>query len=90
MEAIPSGSTMPSAKPQIWLVADVGDLSRAAAVEFVRRAREAGQARGVFTIAPAGGSTPKSVCALLGLPGETEKFWAVAPSAHITGGVSLI
>jgi 6-phosphogluconolactonase len=61
---------MPSAKPQIWLVADVGDLSRAAAVEFVRRAREAGQARGVFTIAPAGGSTPKSVCALLAGDGE--------------------
>jgi 6-phosphogluconolactonase len=39
-------------------------------VEFVRRAREAGQARGVFTIAPAGGSTPKSVCALLTGDGE--------------------
>lgn len=61
---------MPSAKPQIRIVADVGELSRAAAVELVRQAREAVQARGVFTVALAGGSTPKSLYALLTRDGE--------------------
>jgi 6-phosphogluconolactonase len=61
---------MPSAKPQIQIMTDAGELSRAAAVEFVRRAGEAVQARGVFTIALAGGSTPKSVYALLAGDGE--------------------
>jgi 6-phosphogluconolactonase len=61
---------MPSAKPPIRIVADVGELSRAAAVDLVRRAREAVQARGMFTIALAGGSTPKGVYALLARDGE--------------------
>ena len=52
---------MPAAKPQIQIVADVGELSCAAAVEFVGR----GHARGMFPFALAGGSSPKSVYALL-------------------------
>src|SRR5262249_2539250 len=40
-------------------------LSRAAATEFVRQAQEAVQAKGAFTVALSGGSTPKNLYALL-------------------------
>ena len=50
---------------QIQVYADAQELARAAADEFVRLAGEAVKYRGVFTVALAGGSTPKSLYALL-------------------------
>jgi 6-phosphogluconolactonase len=61
---------MPSAKPRIHVVADTEELSRAAAAEFVRQARQTVHTRGGCSIALAGGSTPKSVYALLAGDGE--------------------
>ena len=40
-------------------------LSRAAALEFVARAREAVEARGLFTVVLSGGSTPETLYSLL-------------------------
>jgi 6-phosphogluconolactonase len=51
-------------------VADAEELSHATAAEFVRRACEAVHARGVFTVALAGGSKPNSLYALLAGDGE--------------------
>src|SRR5438105_3477165 len=45
--------------------ADVNELSRAAAQEFVRLAQAASAARGRFTVALGGGSTPKLLYQLL-------------------------
>jgi 6-phosphogluconolactonase/glucosamine-6-phosphate isomerase/deaminase len=45
---------MPSAKPDIHIVADAEELSRAAAEEFVRQVGAAVRARGVFTVALSG------------------------------------
>ena len=56
---------MPSAKPDIHIVANAEQLSWAAAEEFVRQAGDAVRARGVFTVALSGGSTPKSLYTLL-------------------------
>jgi 6-phosphogluconolactonase len=56
---------MRSGKPQNHIAADAEELSHAAAAEFVRRACEAVHAQGVFRVALAGGSTPKSLYALL-------------------------
>jgi 6-phosphogluconolactonase len=56
---------MPAVKPDIHIVADARALSWAAAEEFVRQAREAVRARGVFTVALSGGSTPRSLYTLL-------------------------
>ena len=55
---------MTEATPQIYPDADA--LARAAAVELLRLAQESLAARGVFTLALAGGSTPKKLYALLG------------------------
>ena len=46
--------------------ADLPSLSRAAAEEFVARAGEAIRSRGMFTVILCGGSTPKTLYALLG------------------------
>jgi 6-phosphogluconolactonase len=48
-------------KPEIQIVADAETLYRAGAAEFVRRAGEAIQAKGSFTVALSGGSTPKGL-----------------------------
>jgi len=56
---------MLSAKFDIRVVVNAEELSLKAAEEFVHRAEEAVQARGIFTIALAGGSTPKSLYTLL-------------------------
>lgn len=52
-------------KPEIQIVADAGALYRAGVVEFVRQAGEAVQAKGSFTVALSGGSTPKGLYGLL-------------------------
>ncbi len=52
-------------KPTIHIIANPEELSRVAAAELVRRAREAVQAKGTFTVALSGGSTPKSLYTLL-------------------------
>ncbi len=54
-----------SVAPRIRVVADPEELARAAAGEFTRRATEAARARGRFTVALSGGSTPLSVYRLL-------------------------
>jgi 6-phosphogluconolactonase len=59
------GQAMLSAKFDIRVVVNAEELSLKAAEEFVHRAEEAVQARGIFTIALAGGSTPKSLYTLL-------------------------
>jgi 6-phosphogluconolactonase len=52
-------------KPELQIVADAEALYRAGAAEFVRRAGEAIQAKGSFTVALSGGSTPKGLYGLL-------------------------
>jgi len=52
-------------RPDIRILADGEELSHVAAEEFVRLANEAVEARGRFTIALSGGSTPKRVYELL-------------------------
>jgi 6-phosphogluconolactonase len=55
---------MSEADPLIYPDADA--LARAAAVELLRMAQEAVAARGLFTVALAGGSTPKKLYGMLG------------------------
>ena len=52
-------------KPLLHIATSVAELSQAAATEFVRQAKEAVQAKGVFTVSLSGGSTPKSLYTLL-------------------------
>ncbi|MCI0656427.1 MAG: 6-phosphogluconolactonase [Acidobacteria bacterium] len=54
-----------SPQSDVRVFPDLLSLSRAAAAEFVTRAREAVQARGVFTVVLSGGSTPKTLYSLL-------------------------
>jgi 6-phosphogluconolactonase len=69
--------------PQVRTFAAAESVSRAAAEEFVRCAAEAVQARGRFTVALSGGSTPRRLYQLLaGAPyrgqvdwGRVEIFW---------------
>jgi 6-phosphogluconolactonase len=61
---------MRSWKPQIQIVVDAEEISHASAAEFVRQAREAVHAQGVFTVTLAGGSTLRSLYALLARDGE--------------------
>jgi 6-phosphogluconolactonase len=51
--------------PPVERVADRAELARAAAGELVRRAAEAVAERGAFTLALAGGSTPRALYELL-------------------------
>jgi 6-phosphogluconolactonase len=53
-------------RPDIRIVENVEKLSWEAAEAFVRQAREAVRTRGTFTVALAGGSTPKAFFGLLG------------------------
>jgi 6-phosphogluconolactonase len=48
-------------QPEIKVVADASELSRAAAAEFEEAARNAVQARGKFTVSLSGGSTPRGL-----------------------------
>ena len=69
--------------PIIRVFPDADSVSRAAAEEFVRRASDAVAARGRFTVALSGGSTPKRLYELLAEPalrsqadwGRVEWFW---------------
>jgi 6-phosphogluconolactonase len=69
--------------PVVRRFADAEAVSRAAAEEFVRRAAEAIAARGRFTVALSGGSTPRRLYQLLaGAPyrgqvdwGRVDVFW---------------
>jgi len=54
-----------SSQPDVRVFPDLLSLSRAAAAEFVALAREAVQARGLFTVALSGGSTPRTLYSLL-------------------------
>ncbi|MBI2456006.1 MAG: 6-phosphogluconolactonase [candidate division NC10 bacterium] len=49
----------------IRILADAGELSRAAAEEFVRQAEDAVRTRALFTVALSGGSTSKAMYRLL-------------------------
>jgi 6-phosphogluconolactonase len=51
---------------ELKVYADLNELSRAAAAEFVRLACNAVQAKGMFTVALSGGSTPRALYELLG------------------------
>ena len=53
--------TKVSVKREILVVSNPDELSRRAAQEFVRQAGEAVQAKGFFTVALSGGSTPKGL-----------------------------
>jgi 6-phosphogluconolactonase len=70
-----------SCKPQIRVLEGPSELFRAAALEFSDLAAEAVRARGRFSVALSGGSTPKSLYALLAtgaVPVPWEKvcvFW---------------
>jgi 6-phosphogluconolactonase len=52
-------------KPEIDIVTDAAALCQAGAAEFVRQARDAVGAKGAFTVALSGGSTPKGLYGLL-------------------------
>lgn len=52
-------------KSEIRIVANADELCRVTAEEFVRQAKEAVQAKGLFTVALSGGSTPKGLYSLL-------------------------
>src|SRR5215475_14211742 len=54
-----------SAQPDIRICEDAAALAQQTADEFVRLAQESMAARGRFTVALAGGSTPKAAYALL-------------------------
>jgi len=54
------------AETDVRIFPDLPALSRAAAEEFVARAGEAIRSRGIFTVVLSGGSTPKTLYALLG------------------------
>jgi len=58
---------MPSdrATPNLQIFADAGEVARAAAERFIELARESTEARGRFSVALAGGSTPKRIYELL-------------------------
>ena len=50
---------------EVKVQANLEELSRAAASEFLRQAGRAVQAKGLFSVALSGGSTPKSLYSLL-------------------------
>ena len=68
-------------QPEIKVVADANELSRAGAAEFERAVRNAVQARGKFTVSLSGGSTPRGLYSRLAQAGralpwnEIYLFW---------------
>jgi 6-phosphogluconolactonase len=56
---------VPPDKAEIQVLSNLEELTRRAAVEFVSQAEEAVRARGFFTVALSGGSTPKGLYSLL-------------------------
>src|SRR6267378_2811174 len=65
-------------KPEIRIVEDAAVLAREAATEFARVAAESVRTRQLFTVVLSGGSTPKSLYALLAdeEPWRSELPWA--------------
>jgi 6-phosphogluconolactonase len=57
----PKGTEKKFLNVEVQVVADLDELSRTAASEFLRQARRAVQAKGQFSLALSGGSTPKSL-----------------------------
>ena len=53
------------ATPNLQIFADASEVARAAAIRFIEIARESTEARGRFSVALAGGSTPKRIYELL-------------------------
>jgi 6-phosphogluconolactonase len=53
------------ATPNLQIFADAAEVARAAALRFIEIARESIEARGRFSVALAGGSTPKRIYELL-------------------------
>jgi 6-phosphogluconolactonase len=70
------GTGKPFLNVGVQMHADLDELSRAAASELLRQARRAVQAKGLFSLALSGGSTPKSLYALLA---EDSSFRAEVP-----------
>lgn len=68
---------MLSTHREIQIVADREEVSRIAADEFVRQAEQTVQAKGLFTVALSGGSTPKKLYSLLA--SEADSFRARVP-----------
>ncbi len=70
---------MPSPKPEVRIVENTERLAWEAAEEFVRQAGEGVEHRGAFTVALAGGSTPRVLYALLagegGAPFRAQLPW---------------
>ncbi|XGV97658.1 MAG: 6-phosphogluconolactonase [Leptolyngbya sp. BL-A-14] len=64
---------------QIQVLADAEALTQAAATEFVKQAKQAIATSGRFTVALSGGSTPKSLYALL----ATEPWRRQIPWSHV-------
>ncbi len=80
------------AAPRLVVAPDAGALMRLAAEEIVKRARDAVKARGRFTLALSGGSTPRKLHLLLSDPqepffgrvpwGEVHVFWGDERHVH--------
>jgi 6-phosphogluconolactonase len=70
--------------PNLQIFADASDVARAAADRFVALARESIEARGRFSVALAGGSTPKRIYELLA--GEELREQVNWPEVHIFFG----
>ncbi len=68
---------MPLDKGEIQILANADEIARAAAIEFVRQSAESVEAKGLFTVALSGGSTPKSLYSLLA--SETDTFRSRIP-----------
>lgn len=72
---------MSAARAEVHVLPDLAELSHAAAGRFLLLAREAVAARGRFSVAISGGSTPKDLFALLaGPPFRDEVPW---PQVHV-------
>ncbi len=79
---------MTSAEPRVRVVSDPDELARAAAGEFTRRALDAARARGRFTVALSGGSTPRAVYRLLAGEGGGAVYLSRVPweKVHVFWG----
>lgn len=71
---------------ELQIVADVEELNRAAAREFVHRAEKAVQAKGFFAAALSGGSTPRGVYSLLGSEGGSFRARVPWDRVHLFWG----
>jgi 6-phosphogluconolactonase len=72
------------AEPNVVVFDDAGSVARAAAARVAERARESIEARGLFTVALSGGSTPRGVYELLA--GEEFRQGIDWPNVHVFFG----